>query len=185
MLGQLSQDDKALWQSLRKGDRKAFEMIYQVHVKALHHYGMRFSVDETHISDCLHDVFVEIWQKREQLTEDMGNIRFYLIKALRHRLLRFIETQKRTVLSDDMSAYHFDFESAHEATLIQDEEGTQRIAHLNKALETLSTRQREALFLRFYQNLSYQEIARIMDVEQQSAYNLIFRGVEVLRKFYA
>jgi RNA polymerase sigma factor (sigma-70 family) len=182
MLDQFPQDDKALWHSLRQGDMKAFETIYKVHVKALHHYGMRFSLDETHISDCLHDMFVAVWQKREQLAQDMGNIRFYLIKTLRHRLLRYMDTQKRTILTDDMSNYKFDFESPHEANLIDDEDTKERTTQLNKAIENLSTRQREALFLRFYQNLSYQEIANIMNVEQQSAYNLIFRGVEALRK---
>ena len=178
------QNDKALWQSLRNGDNKALESIYKLHVKELHRYGMRFSVDEAQVSDCLHDVFVEIWQKRAVLTEDINNIRFYLIKSLRNRLLRRLDNQKRTVLTDDISTYDFEFESAHDTFLIQDEETQQRFLELNRAVSTLSTRQREALFLRFNQNLSYQEVAHIMNVEQQSAYNLIFRAVESLRKHF-
>ncbi len=101
---------------------------------------------------------------------------------MRNRLLRFIDTQKRTVLTDDISTFKFDFQQAHDTTLMQNETDKQRNQQLQTAIETLSPRQREALYLRFYQNLSYEEIANIMNVEQQSAYNLIFRGVEALRK---
>jgi RNA polymerase sigma factor (sigma-70 family) len=178
------QNDKALWQSLRNGDNKALETIYKLNVKELHRYGMRFSLDESQVSDCLHDVFVEIWQKRAELTPDINNIRFYLIKSLRNRLLRRLENQKRTVLTDDVSTYNFDFEPAHDTFLIRGEEAEHRFSELNKAMTTLSVRQREALFLRFNQNLSYEEVANTMNVEQQSAYNLIFRAVEGLRKYF-
>ncbi len=80
MLDPFKQNDKALWQSLRNGDSLALETIYKLHVKALQQYGVRFAVDESQITDCLHDLFVEIWQKREQLVENIENIRFYLIK---------------------------------------------------------------------------------------------------------
>jgi RNA polymerase sigma factor (sigma-70 family) len=184
MLNPFEPNDKTLWQSLRNGDNQALATLYKRHVKELHRYGRRFSLDESVVNDCLHDVFVEIWQKRAQLSPEVSNIRFYLIKSLRNRLLRTLENQKKVVLSDEMSAYNFDFEPAHDVILIQNEVEKQSYDQLNQAIDTLSARQREALFLRFHQNLSYDEIANIMAVEQQSAYNLIFRGVEALRKYF-
>jgi RNA polymerase sigma factor (sigma-70 family) len=177
-------NDQTLWQSLKNGDNRALESIYKLHIKELHRYGTRFSLDESQISDCLHDVFVEIWQKRLELTPTIKNIRFYLIKSLRNRILRQLANQKRVVLTDDMGLYNFHFEDAHDSILVKNEEETQRNLKLNQAITTLSTRQREALFLRFNQSLSYEEIAHVMGVEQQSAYNLIFRAIESLRKYF-
>ncbi len=174
--------DQELWHTLIKGETNALETIYVLHIKELHRYGMHFSLDESHITDSLQDIFVELWQKRAQLTPDVSNIRSYLIKMLRNRLLRILEKQKKTILTDDISTYFFDFQGAHDLLLIQDEENLHRTTQLNTAIQTLSSRQREALFLRFYQNLSYEEVASIMNIEQQSAYNFIFRGVEGLRK---
>jgi RNA polymerase sigma factor (sigma-70 family) len=184
MADPILQNDKALWQSLKNDDRQALAIIYQYHVKELHRYGQRFSLDEALVSDCLHDVFVELWQKRAQLTAEIDNIRFYLIKSLRNRLLRLLDKHKRTVLTEDMADYTFDFAPASDVLLMDEEETQQRTNQLNQALNNLSMRQREALFLRFYQNLSYNEVAEIMNLEQQSAYNLIFRGVESLRKHF-
>jgi RNA polymerase sigma factor (sigma-70 family) len=174
--------DNELWQKLRKGDEDALEILYKTHVKALHRYGSRFSLDESQVSDCLHDLFVYIWQRREELTPEIANIRFYLIKSLRNRIVRRLERDKKTTYSDAFLDDSLGFELSHDTFLIQNEESDQRNNQLNQALETLSTRQREALFLRFYQDLSYEEVAHILGVEQQSAYNLIFRAVEALRQ---
>jgi RNA polymerase sigma factor (sigma-70 family) len=177
-------NDQILWQSLKNGDNKALESIYKLHIKELHRYGTRFSLDESQISDCLHDVFVEIWQKRSELTPNIKSIRFYLLKSLRNRVLRQLSNRKRVVLTDDIGLYNFEFEEATDSHLIKTEEETQHNAKLNQAVSSLSPRQREVLFLRFNQNLSYEDIANVMGVEQQSAYNLIFRAVEALRKLF-
>ena len=184
MLDQPLQNDKTLWLSLKNGDAFAFETIYKLHVRDLHRYGLRFALDEAQVSDCLHDVFVEIWTKRSELTADINSIRFYLIRSVRNRILRIIENQKRVVLTEDTTLYTFDFENSHDNSLIQAEDETKNTNELNQAISRLSNRQREAIFLRFHQNLSYEEVASIMGVEQQSAYNLIFRAIEALRKNY-
>jgi RNA polymerase sigma factor (sigma-70 family) len=176
------QSDNELWQKLRKGDEDALETLYKTHVKALHRYGSRFSLDESQVSDCLHDLFVYIWQKREELTPEIKNIRFYLIRSLRNRIVRRLERDNKITYSDAISDDSLGFELSHDVFMIENEESDQRNKQLNQALETLSTRQREALFLRFYQDLSYEEVAHILGVEQQSAYNLIFRAVEALRQ---
>lgn len=178
----LNMSDNELWQKLRKGDEDALEILYKTHVKALHRYGSRFSLDESQVSDCLHDLFVYIWQKREELTPEIKSIRFYLIKSLRHRIVRRLERDQKITYSDTLIDDSLGFELSHDTFMIENEESDQRNAQLNNALDTLSTRQREALFLRFYQDLSYEQVAQILGVEQQSAYNLIFRAVEALRQ---
>jgi RNA polymerase sigma factor (sigma-70 family) len=174
--------DKELWLLLRQGDAQAFETIYKLYAKTLHKYGMRFGLDTAQVSDCLHDIFVEIWRKRSELTADINNINFYLIKSLRRRLLRINQQQQNITLLDSFTDNNLDFELAHDTLIIESETTQERYTLLNNAFNQLSSRQREALYLRYYQNLSYQEVAQIMDLEQQSAYNLIFRGIEALRK---
>jgi RNA polymerase sigma factor (sigma-70 family) len=176
--------DNELWQLLRNGDERAYESMYKAHAKALHRYGSRFELDDAQVSDCLHDLFVDIWQKKTQLTPQISSIRYYLIIALRRRITRVMAQQKKTILSDMFTEEHlnFDFEPAHDMRLIENEHITEQHIQLNNALNQLPPRQREALYLRFYQDLSYQEVASILNVEQQSAYNIIFRGVEALRK---
>jgi RNA polymerase sigma factor (sigma-70 family) len=175
-------EDKDLWQLLRTGDAQAYEKIYKTHAHALHRYGSRFGLDESQVSDCLHDLFVAIWQKKTDLTPQITSIRFYLIVALRRRIIRLVAQQKKIILSDGFNDKDLDFELSQDMHIIHKENTEAQTLQLNNALNQLSPRQKEALFLRFYQDLSYQEVAQILNVEQQSAYNIIFRGVESLRK---
>ena len=52
------------------------------------------------------------------------------------------------------------------------------------AFTILSERQREAIYLKFYQNMSFEEIALMMDISPRAVYKLIYRAIEVLQKSY-
>ena len=53
---------------------------------------------------------------------------------------------------------------------------------ISKAIEGLPLRQKEALFHIYYEKLSYEEAASVMDVHIKTVYNLAWRGIEKLRK---
>lgn len=173
-------DDALLWQAFRQGDRAAFEQIYRTHVRELYEYGYRFQVDRQLIHDCLQDLFVELWLKREKLG-DTDSIVFYLMRALRNRLFRALENRKRLLSSDDKETVFDIVPPSDEAWMTQQHED-ERNQQLLQAINQLSDRQREAIYLRFYQNFEYEKIAELMSLEQQSVYNLVFRAIQSLRK---
>ncbi|GAB4473761.1 MAG: sigma-70 family RNA polymerase sigma factor [Thermoflexibacter sp.] len=176
------ENDRQLWQAFKQGDRHAYEQIYRLHVRVLYEYAYRFVVDKQFISDCLQDVFVDIWEKREKLAET-DHIQFYLIKALRNRILRSLEKHKKWINADGQEEnLPFQLIASVETLLIEEQQSQELQQRLQQAIQQLSERQKEAIYLRFYQNMSYEDIAAILEVEQQSAYNLIFRALEVLRK---
>jgi RNA polymerase sigma factor (sigma-70 family) len=53
---------------------------------------------------------------------------------------------------------------------------------LRRSLVMLTKRQREAIFLKFYNDLSYSDIASIMDLQVDSVYNIISKAIESLRQ---
>jgi RNA polymerase sigma factor (sigma-70 family) len=53
---------------------------------------------------------------------------------------------------------------------------------LQKSMESLTSRQREAIYLRFTKEMSLDEICLLLDLNNQSARNLIHRSIEKLRK---
>jgi len=172
--------DALLWQAFRQGDKAAYEKIYRTYAKELYEYAYRFQVDKQLIHDCLQDLFVELWLKRERLSET-NSIGFYLMKALRNRLFRSLENQKR-VLNTSTGEYSFDIVLSSETSWIEQQHEEERNQQLLQAIDQLSDRQREAVYLRFYKNLDYADIAELMSLEQQSVYNLVFRALQVLRK---
>ena len=80
-------NDIDLWRSFRKGDKNAFENLYQSYFKVLGHYGFRLTPDAQHIEDAIQDLFIDLWRRKEYLS-DPDNVKFYLFRALRNQLLR-------------------------------------------------------------------------------------------------
>lgn len=179
-------DDRVLWQHFKQGDEATFAAIYRQHVQTLFRYGMSLRPDEDFVRDCVHDVFVEVWTKRERLG-DTDSIKFYLIKSLKNRIFNQVEKQQRLAPVDSALGWNPVETTAHatlspEEDFIRGQDETHLLDRLSRCLDRLPPRQREAVQLRFFEGLDYHQVAELLAVSQQSAYNLIFRALEELRK---
>ncbi len=76
----------------------------------------------------------------------------------------------------------FLFDFSIEQQLIDDEITAEKVSQLNMLINNLPSRQKEAMYLRYHQQLSVDQIAEIMSVNYQSASNILFRGIQNLRK---
>lgn len=175
-------NDSLLWQAFKRGERDAFETLLQQYYPLLLNYGVRFYRDKEFVKDSVHDLFVEIWNRREHLG-DVVSVKSYLLQALRKNIIRessrlkwFREADK---ISDDLN---FDVEFNIETYLIDREIETESLQKLQSELDKLTKRQREAIFLRFTQNLSYEEIANIMAINYRSVVNLIHEAIKAIRQ---
>jgi RNA polymerase sigma-70 factor (ECF subfamily) len=168
-----------LWNDFIKGDEDAFRLIYTTYVQSLFKYGCHFSKDEAFIKDCIHDVFIDLSKYRSSLgTTD--NIKLYLYKSIKRKIFNSLGSKKIFGLIDDEKV-PFYYTVSVEEELMDSELFRQRTETLNKALSSLSPRQREAIYLKFVSGLSYEELGKVMRMNYQSARNLVFRGLEKLR----
>lgn len=181
-----SNDDYALWQifvhSNQEDSQAVLGQVVEQHYKPLLSYGTKLVKDADFVKDCIHDLFIVIWQKRLSLTE-VKSPRFYLLGALRNQILK--ETNKHKwfreaeQIEDD---YILEVEFAIEHNIIVQETTAENHAKIKDLLTKITKRQREAIYLRFYQDLEYAEIAEIMGVATHSVVNLIYEAVKQLRQ---
>lgn len=171
-------DDTALWDAFRKGDRAAFARLYQAHVHHLIRYGYKVTSNRSLIQDCTQDLFVELWENRENLTE-IRSLRFYLLKALRYKLVRNLRFEQ----PENLDEQRIETDDDHfESRMVREETLTRQSRQLETALAQLPRRQHEAIHLRFFHELSNEEVARIMGVNYQSACKFIYTGLKTLRE---
>ncbi|WP_158281306.1 RNA polymerase sigma factor [Dyadobacter jejuensis] len=175
-------EDQALWLLVKEGDQASFGILLERYYPVLMNYGVRIKDDPEFIKDCLHDLFVEIWNRRYQL-DSVHNLKSYLLASLRRRVIReskrlrwFKEARE---LNDD---YHFEVQFTIEHYLINNEIKHESLKKLKVNLDRLTKRQREVIYLRFYQELDYDEISKIMEINRHSAVNLIYEALKLLRK---
>lgn len=174
--------DKQLWQRLKDGNEEALERIYREHVDALLRYGYQFSTDVSLIEDCVHDLFVELWRNRQGLGNN-DSIRPYLLVALRRKVIKQVHRQQKTRGDGDSQEIDFIPVPAIDESIIGEEIAAAQSVRLKAAMEQLSKRQREALYLKYYEGMSYEQICEALGINYQSVRNLVFAGIKALRDY--
>ena len=172
------------WRRFKNGDISALETIYRGHVQSLVLYGQKICDDEAMVSDCIHDLFLELWKYRASLA-DMDDPRYYLFRALRNKLLKAVSQRSFVSISELQLASGELPVTSIELDIVVREEAAQSKETLKKLLDKLPRRQQEIISLRYYSNYSYETIAGIMDMNYQSVLNLLQRALKSLRSKYA
>lgn len=160
--------DTEIWTSFKQGEEWAVSFIYTEHAEKLYLYGLKFTSDLTVVEDALQDLFAKLIKNRKKLG-DTDNILYYLLKSYKRKLLRKMQTEKKFVLSDEtLQEYHFDVTWSVEHEMILEEVSEHKSKMLLKALNELTPRQKEAIYLRFTKELDYKEVAGLMDISVEA-----------------
>lgn len=172
--------DQVLWQLYRKGDKQALGRLVERYYGVLKQYGLKFMVDESVVEDCIQELFLQLWQNRSNINET-NSVKHYLLKALRHHIFQHLRFQKRMPFDELEWDISLTESADSETLLIQQETLTSLTTNILAQLATLPAREREALYLRYYENLSIPEIAEVMNVNRQSVSNFLQKGLIKLR----
>lgn len=174
--------DSEIWRMFRTGHEGAFRYIYDTYLDLLFHYGSHMTFDREMIKDCIHDLFIELRQGKK--IADTDSIKFYLLKAFRWKLQRTINRKQKLFFVREMPV-SVEIEASFEAKLIDSQVDQETRESLNKALGSLSGRQKEALYYFYYHDLNYQQVASMMNFSNiKSARNLIYKSIDTLKEYF-
>jgi RNA polymerase sigma factor (sigma-70 family) len=169
--------DKELWTDFKSGKNEAFRTIYETYFFELFKYGCYFSEDEDLVKDCIQDLFINLYNYRLKL-KLTDKIKPYLLTSLKRNIfnkLRSESAQKKRQLRLDSLSFDYSFP---EETCEKDDN---KIVLLQNAMSKLTTRQREAIYLKYVAGLSYEELSTVLNLSYQASRNLICHGMERLR----
>lgn len=169
-----------LWNMLRAGSGEAFEQIFRHYYPSLLNYGLRFNKDDEEVKDCIQILFMNIWERKAFLGNS-DSIRNYLLASLRRLILKRAKANPMTVaLEDDDSLFHVELSA--EMQMIHDQTLKENVLSLQNAIQNLPARQKEALYLRFYNEQSFGETALIMNISTRAVYKLIYKALDALNE---
>ena len=173
-------NETKVWENFKRSNAEAYEAIYQCYYDQLYNYGRKFTSDYFLIEDSIQQLFVNLWKNKTKLATP-PSVKNYLYKSFRTTLFKQLKRASHNVYYRP-DAHPFMVSLSTEAQLIQSEQQAELRAWLQMAIKSLSDHQREAIFLKFYDQLSYQEISEVMQIEVRSAYDLVHKGLARLRK---
>lgn len=169
--------DNPVFQHIMNGDIDAYSGLYKEYYKRFYNYGRKFTNNVPLIEDSIQEVFLDLWNRREKLSHvDAPN--FYLYSSFRYLLLKKIKQHDKIVLNEADDAYAF----SDEHMVVSSELSEELQVKLQKAIKTLTGRQLEAIFLKYYEDLSYKEIAAMLNISVKATYKIMARSLLALKE---
>ena len=179
MMEQTNNSTDTLLASFQAGNMAAFSQLYDLHINILFNYGLKLTIDKELLKDCIHDIFVKLYTKKDELGT-IDNLKSYLFISLKNKLCD--ELRKRMYMSDtaieDVNAVA---PTDVEDDYMEEEQRKNEFSPVKRLLDQLSPRQREALTLYYIEEKKYEDICEIMNMNYQSVRNLMHRGLTKLR----
>lgn len=170
-----------LCEKFKSGDKKSFEDVYRLYYPKLYNYGCKFTPDSHIVEDSIQEIFIWCWFNRQKLLE-IKSVKNYLFVAFRHELLKIIRT---CLIHTDLSSSEEEFtlELAVDMYFISKEILNEQQNYLENALISLTSRQREVIFLKFFENMTYEDISKILNISIKATYKLLGRAIKLLRQY--
>ncbi|HEY4149922.1 MAG TPA: sigma-70 family RNA polymerase sigma factor [Chitinophagaceae bacterium] len=168
----------AWWQLALGGDALAFEKMHQELFPGLYYYALKLLEDNELADDAVQDLFIKIWVKRATIGE-LQKVKAYFFTALRRQVLNQLRNLRLRQLN--ISRLEPEIEFSPEEIVVKQEEADNLHARLLELLNNLPPRQREAIYLHYFENMDYQQVATVMGVNYQSVLNLTQKAMQKLR----
>jgi len=176
--------EASLMQRLQRNDEGALASLMGMYYDDLYNYAARFTKDDGLIKDCIQEVFISLWQRRETVGTILSP-KYYFLRAIKNKVLKQLHKNMRSAtpahLQDEYDFFH---EFSIERVIIDKQISEEKAEKLTRTLSLLSKREKEIIYLKYYQYLDHGQIADLMNINRQSVYNLLHEAVHKLRSLW-
>jgi RNA polymerase sigma factor (sigma-70 family) len=142
---------------------------------------MRRTEHEELVKDCIQELFIKLWTNRKSI-RPTDNIKYYLLASLKNHLINVSSAPGQRERGSLDEADHFRLDFTADTEYIRREQSGERSRQLLDALNQLTGRQKEVIYLRYFEEMSYEEIAQLMDISVKGTYKLIYRALDALKE---
>jgi RNA polymerase sigma factor (sigma-70 family) len=167
------------WLLVLEGDEHAFHSIHGELFRGLYDYAVKLLQDDQLADDAVQELFVKVWVKREVIGP-LQKVKPYFFTALRRQILNQLRNrQLRQLRIGGLPGPDIDF--SPEEIFVRNEEYLSLQAKITDLLNELPKRQKEVIYLHYFEEMDYKQIAEVMGINYQSVLNLTQKALFKLR----
>lgn len=167
--------------SLKKGDKKAFEEIYNEFFGVHYHLCLQYIHNEKAAEEIVQDTFLKLWEIRNTLNDQI-NIRSFMYTITKNNCLNYLRNQKISMKHIENMKYmemQFNYEALEKlGNYLQFEELRSKI---EEAIAQLPAELVETFQLSRFEELSYKEIAEKQNISIKTVEARISKALRILR----
>ena len=168
--------DETAYRRYLDGEQKAADLLVEKYGDALTLYINSYLKDINEAEDLMIEAFSQIFAKERPITGE-GEFKAYLYKTARNLALSFSKKHRLGFLRFD----ELDFEPQSDMLADTELYRSERSRQLYDALEKLKAEYREALYLVYFEDMSYRDAATVMNKSEGQITKLIYRGKQSLK----
>lgn len=167
------------WQQSLEGDSHAFYYIHRELFKGLYNYALKLLQDNDLANDAVQELFVKVWVKRSRIGK-LQKVKPYFYTAIRRQIINQLRNlQLRELKISRIPRPDIDF--SPEEIVVKNEEYLSLQKKISELLNELPKRQKEVIYLHYFEEMDYAQISDIMGINYQSVLNLTQKALQKLR----
>jgi RNA polymerase sigma-19 factor, ECF subfamily len=167
--------DLKLFKELQSGDEQAFTTIFRTYYEPLFRFAARFVREADAAENIVQEVFVKIWINRNKINI-VYDVKTYLYTAVKNHCLNFIKQGKRLSSIDENTEKIITSVKSPEDEF----EKNEKLKAINDAIERLPARCKKIFIMKKYDELSYKEIAEILNISINTVKTQMKRALKFL-----
>jgi RNA polymerase sigma factor (sigma-70 family) len=173
--------EKKLQLPFSQEEKDAFELVFYRYHDELYRYGLKLCKNEELVKDSIQDLFLRLWKVRDDLSK-IEILRPYLFRSFRNQILDNIKIQTKNLIIDEELSDIIDLKYS-QVDFLKNEKITDEVkARLISTLNQLKPKQKEIVYLRYFEELSFESIAIVMEMNIQSVRNSMHKAIQALRE---
>ncbi len=166
---------------LNESDEQAFSELFEHTYDSLRHYISKYIFDPDAALDVLQDVYVKLWQIRDNIDPDKS-LKALMYQMVRNSALNYLRDTKDKNISLDSISEQEHMEEPAEIEITEKDETTLLQEQMQQWISELPDRQREAFELSRFEGMSHEEIAHVMELRPRTVNNHIVIALNTLRE---
>ena len=177
----LLQDEKEIINQLQKGNVHAFEMLYLIYSPRLYGRLLKLVKSDIHAQEILQDVFVKIWEQRNNLDPEKS-FRSFLYKIAENKAHDFF---RKTARDKTLETQLIRQSTTNYSVIEKYKSNEDDLATLQKAIEDLPPQRKQVFRLCKLEGKSYKEVSELLDISVSTISDHIVKGTKSVREYFS
>lgn len=173
-----SLEDDELMEKIAEGCSKSFSVLFERHGSRVLGYAKKILGDAERAEDVSQEIWMKVVKQAPSYSKE-GYFKAWVMTMTRNQCLNIIRKDQRITFKEDVSELmDREFESDFEKKILESSD----IEELKKALDELPENQRLALTILISEDVSYEDLAKQLDLSLSALKSLIHRARKSLQK---
>lgn len=176
----MAQSDEILINEILKGNESAMEVLVKRHYDLIHSFIYRNTGDYNIAYDITQEVLIKMMKNLDKYNTEEKKFKSWLLKIASNTTKDYFKSKAYKQRSENYDIENYEIQDKNNVVDILDKK--EEVAKIKEAVDKLPNLQREAIILKYYNDLKIKEISNVTGENENTIKSRLFNGIKNLKK---